>query len=110
MPSLPGFLPVDQSINFFYCFALIELIHRDSALEEGIHVELSIFRALAEKLKNTFDPAHQLIKEAVIVEMNLVNKFIEIVFMTLAKVDESLNGLIWICGDVLLLTLLDDLH
>jgi hypothetical protein len=39
-----------------------------------------------------------------------MNKLIEIMLMALAEVDEGLNCLVRICGDVLLLTFFDDLH
>jgi len=42
--------------------------------------------------------------------MNLMNKLVTVMLMALAKVDEGLNCLIGICGDVLLLTLLDNLY
>jgi hypothetical protein len=110
MPSLPSFLPAYERVDFCYCFGLVELIDRNSALKKGIHVKLSVLGTLAEKLEDSFDPAHQFLEESIVVEMNFMNKFIEVMLMALAEVDEGLNCLVRICGDVLLLTLFDDLH
>ena len=51
---------------------------------------------MAKEFKNTFQPSHELSEEAVIVDMNFMDEFVKIFLMTCAKVDEGLDGLIWI--------------
>lgn len=63
---------------------------------------------MAEELEDTFQPAHDLGKQPVIVDVHLVNKFVEVVLMACAKIDEGLDCLIWIRRDVLALSGCED--
>lgn len=56
---------------------------------------------MAEKLEDALQPAHELGKETIVVYMDLMDELVEIVLVPGAKVDEGLDGLIWVCGDVL---------
>lgn len=59
---------------------------------------------MAEELEDTFKPAHQLGKQAVIVDVYFVNEFVEIILMASAEIDEGLDCLVWIGRDVLTLS------
>jgi len=48
-------------------------------------------------------------EEAVIVGVNFVDELVEVVFVALAEVDESLDGLVGVGGDVLFAAFIDDL-
>ena len=41
-------------------------------------------------------------------DVNLVDEFVEVVLVAGAEVDEGLDGLVWVCGDVLALGAFDD--
>ena len=41
-------------------------------------------------------------------DVYFVYEFVEIVFVSRAKIDEGLNRLIWVCGDVLSLSFFDN--
>jgi hypothetical protein len=57
---------------------------------------------LAQELEDALDPAHELGEEAVVVRMYLVHELVEVMLVTLTEVDEGLNCLVGVCGDVLL--------
>jgi hypothetical protein len=50
-----------------------------------------------------------LAKESVVVRVDFVYKFVEVVFVALAEVDEGLDCLVGVCRDVLFAAFLDDL-
>jgi fumarate reductase subunit C len=64
---------------------------------------------LAKEFEYPFYPAHELREETVVVRVDFVNEFVEVVFVSLAEVDESLDGLIGVCGNILFLAFVDDL-
>ena len=64
---------------------------------------------MAQELKDTFQPTHELIKESVVVDMDLVYKFVEIVLVTRTEIDECLDGLVGICRNLLPLAGFDGL-
>ena len=103
MPLFALFLPFYQLVNLGDRGRLVDLAHVDGALEESIHVQFSAFGAVAEKLEDPFQPAHKLGEEAVVVDMDLVDELVEIVLVSCAQVDERLDGLIGVGGDVLAL-------
>lgn len=63
---------------------------------------------MAEKLQDILHPAHKLSEEPIIVSVNLMNEFVKVILVTGAKVDERLNGLVWVSGDILALGSLED--
>lgn len=63
---------------------------------------------MTKELKDPFQPAHELIKQSVIMVMHLVNKLVEVVFVSCTKIDERLHCLIRIGGDVLSLACFND--
>lgn len=107
MPFLPLFLPLDQSVDFLDCNILIDLSHVDRALKQGIHIQFPALGAVAQELEDAFEPAHQLAEKAVVVDVDFVDEFIEVVFVAGAEVDERLDRLVGIGGDVLALGALD---
>tara|TARA_R110002060_G_scaffold44781_1_gene56133 strand:+ start:202 stop:669 length:468 start_codon:yes stop_codon:yes gene_type:complete len=109
VPFLAGFLPGDEGVDFGDGFVLVELADGDGAREEGVDVELAGFGALAEELEDTFDPAHELGEEAVVMGVDFVDEFVEVVFVALAEVDEGLDCLVGVGGDVLFTAFVDDL-
>ena len=108
VPFFALFLPFDQSVDFVDRNALVNLAHVRRALEQGVHVQLATFGAVAQKFKDTFQPAHELTEEAVVVDMDLVDEFVKVVFVTGAEIDERLDGLVGVGGDVLALGTIDD--
>ena len=96
-------------IYFGNSFLLIKLADGYCAGEEGVDVKFSGFGTLAQKLENCFNPAHQLAKESVVVRVDFVHEFVEVVFVALAEVDEGLDCLVGVCRDVLFTAFLDDL-
>ncbi len=64
---------------------------------------------MAEELEDSFDPPHELGEEAVVVRVHFVDELVEVVFVALAEVDESLNCLVWVGGYVLLAAFVDNL-
>lgn len=65
---------------------------------------------MSQKIQNSLQPSHELAKEPVVVDMHFVHEFVEIVFVAGAEVDEGLDGLVWVGGDVLMLRSLDDVE
>lgn len=64
---------------------------------------------MAQEFENAFQPAHELIKEPVVVVVNLVDELVEIVLVACAEVDECLNSLVGICRNLLSLAGFDGL-
>lgn len=64
---------------------------------------------MAQKLKNAFQPTHQLVKEPIVVNVDLMNELVEVVLMACAEVDEGLYCLVGICRDLLSLAGFDSL-
>ena len=58
---------------------------------------------MPEELEDALQPAHELSEEAVVVDVDFVDKLVEVVLVSSAEVDEGLYSLIRICGDVLAL-------
>ena len=58
---------------------------------------------MSEELEDPFQPAHELGEEAIIVDVDLVDEFVEVILVPGAEVDEGLDGLVWVGGDVLAL-------
>lgn len=63
---------------------------------------------MAKEFEDPFEPAHQLAEEPVVVNVDFVYEFVEIVLMSRAKVDEGLYRLIRVGRDVLTLCELQD--
>ena len=63
---------------------------------------------MAEEFKNTFEPAHYLSKQAVVMDVNFMYEFVKIILMASAKVNEGLDRLVWIGRDVLSLSREED--
>lgn len=59
---------------------------------------------MTKEFEYTFQPAHYLGEQTVIVNVHFVDEFVEIVLMPSAEVDEGLNCLIGIGGNVLTLS------
>ena len=59
---------------------------------------------MSQKFKDSFYPAHELGKEAVVVGMYLMHEFVEVVFVALAKINKSLNSLVGVSRNVLFAT------
>lgn len=108
MPLLSRRLPFDQRVDLPDGFILINQTAVHSALEKCIHVKLSPSRrAVPEELQNAFQPPHKLVEEAIIVDVHLVDEFIEVVLVTCTEINEGLNRLIGIGGHVLTLAGVD---
>ena len=58
---------------------------------------------MTEELEYPLNPGHEGGEEAIIMDMNFVDKFVEVVLVAGAEVDKGLNGLIRVGGDVLAL-------
>ena len=58
---------------------------------------------MTEELENPFNPGHEGGEEAIIMDVDFVDKFVEVVLVAGAEVDEGLNGLVRVGGDVLAL-------
>ena len=63
---------------------------------------------MAEEFEDSFEPAHQLGKQTVIVYVHFVNEFVEIILMAAAEIDEGLDRLIRIGRNVLTLSSSED--
>ena len=73
----------------------IDQIRVHATLEQGVHVQLvTTCRSMAQEVKNTFEPAHQLVEESIIVLVHFVDELVEIVLMAGAEVNEGLDCLI----------------
>jgi hypothetical protein len=48
-------------------------------------------------------------EEAVVVGVDFMDEFVKVMFVALAEVNEGLDSLVWVGGDVLLTTPFDDL-
>ena len=107
VPFLALFLPCDQGVDFLDRDGFVDLAHVDCALEQGVHVQFAALGPVAQKLENVFEPAHELAEEAVVVDVHFVHEFVEVVFVAGAEVDEGLDGLVRVRGDILPLGALD---
>jgi len=65
---------------------------------------------LTKEFEDPFYPAHELGEETVVVSVYFVDEFVEVVFVALAEVDEGLDCLIGVGGDVLFAAFFDDLN
>ena len=108
MPLLPLFLPLDESVDLLNCLYLVNLSHIHGALKQSIHIQLPALGPLPQELQNPLKPTHELGEEPVVVDVDLVDEFVEIVLVARTEVDEGLDGLIWVGGDVLPLAAFDD--
>ena len=63
---------------------------------------------MPEEFQDAFQPAHQLPEETIVVNVYFVHEFVEVVLVPCAEVDERLNGLIGIGGDILTLGFFDN--
>jgi hypothetical protein len=61
-------------------------------------------------VQDSLDPAHQLVKQAIVVQVDLMNKLVELFLVTSAQINERLNGLIRVCRHFLLLAFFDNLQ
>ena len=107
MPLLPLLLPLDQRVDFLNRDILINLSHIDRALKQRIHVQLPALGPISQELEDPFQPAHELAEETVVVDVDFVNEFVEVIFVAGAEVDEGLDRLVRVGGDVLALGALD---
>lgn len=105
MPFLPLFLPLDERVDLRDRDVFVDAAHVDGALEEGVHVEFAAFGPVAEEVEDAFEPTHELLEEAVVVDVDFVHELVEVVLVALAEVDEGLDGLVRVGGDVLPLRL-----
>lgn len=102
MPLLAGGLPLDQTIDLSDGFPPVDSARVHAALKQSVHVELAAtIGSVAQKFKDAFQPAHELVKEPIVVDVDLVNELIEVVLVARAEVDECLDGLVGVCGDLL---------
>lgn len=58
---------------------------------------------MTEELEDPLNPSHESGEEAIIMDVNFVDKFVEVVLVASAEVDKSLNSLIRVGGDILTL-------
>ena len=58
---------------------------------------------MPKELENPLNPSHESGEEAIIVDVDFVDKFVEVVLVASAEVDKSLNSLVRIGGDILTL-------
>jgi hypothetical protein len=82
MPLLPLRLPPNQTVNLPNRLLLIHppALHRPR--KQGIHIQLSSTRgSVPQKLKDAFQPAHELVEEPVVVDMHLMHEFVEVVLV-----------------------------
>lgn len=109
MPLLARLLPRDQPVDLGDGGIFVELVDRHGTFEERVHIELAGGGALAQELEDAFYPAHELCEEPVVVRVHFVHEFVEVVLVARAEVDEGLDGLIGVCGNVLFAAFFDDL-
>ena len=96
---------VDFSDGLFF----IKLANRNGAREQSVDVEFACFGALSEKFEDALYPAHQLSKESVVMSVDFMDEVVEVVFVTLAEIDEGLYSLIGVCGNILFTAFVDNL-
>lgn len=108
VPLLAFLLPPDKIVDLGDSGGLVDLVHFDGTLEEGVHVEFAAFGPMAEELEDALEPAHELAEETVVVNVDLVDKFVEIVLVAGAEIDEGLHRLVRVGGDVLALGEVED--
>lgn len=108
VPFLAGLLPGDEGVDLGDGGGAVDGGHVDRALEEGVHVQFAAAGPLAQELEDALQPAHDLGEEAVVVDVDLVDEFVEVVLVAGAEVDEGLDGLVRVGGDVLALGLGED--
>ena len=58
---------------------------------------------MTKEFEDPLDPSHKRGEETIIMDVDFVDKFIEVVLVAGAEVDEGLNGLVRVGGDVLAL-------
>jgi hypothetical protein len=110
MPLLAGGLPLDQTIDLSDGFPPVDGACVHAALEQRIHVKLAAaVGSVTQELKDAFQPAHQLVEEPVVVEVDLMDELVEVILVARAKIDERLDCLVRVCGDLLPLASLDGL-
>ena len=105
VPFLAGLLPLDQGIDLGDGGGFVDGRHVDGALEEGVHVQFAGAGPVAQELEDALQPAHDLGEETVVVDVDLVDEFVEVVLVARAEVDEGLHRLVRVGGDVLALRL-----
>lgn len=108
MPLLALLLPFDQRVDLLDRFGFVDVFHVHGALEEGVHVELAALGAVAQELQDPLQPAHQRGEEPVVVDVDLVHELVEVLLVAAAEVDEALDRLVGVGGDVLPLRGVED--
>ena len=108
VPVLAGSLPADKGVRVADDGGGVEEMGVESVADEGVHVEGTGAGALAQEGQDVLDPAHELVEEAVVVAVDLVDELVKVVLVAGAQVDEGLDGLVGVGGDVLALGGFDD--
>ena len=103
MPFLALFLPFDKRVNFCYGSVFVNMANVDGALEEGVHVQFPTLGPVTEELEDALNPSHESGEEAIVMDVDFVDEFVEVVLVAGAEVDKSLNGLVRVGGDILTL-------
>lgn len=84
MPLLPRFLPGDESVDLLDSLFLVQNAATDTAFEQCINIKGSVLGSVAEELEDSFDPAHKLCEETIIVCVDFVDEFVKVVLVPLA--------------------------
>lgn len=58
---------------------------------------------MSQEFEDPFNPGHERGEEAIVVDVNFVDEFVQVVFVAGAEVNEGLDCLVWVGGDVLAL-------
>ena len=82
MPPLPRQLPLNQQIDLLYSLLTINQALFHGLLKQTIHIQLAPRGSMFQELQNALDPAHELVKQAIIVNVNLMDKFVQILFVS----------------------------
>ena len=108
MPLLALLLPFDERVDLLDGFRFVDVLHVHGALEEGVHVEFPALGAVAQEFEDPLQPAHERGEEPVVVDVDLVDELVEVLLVAAAEVDEALDGLVGVGGDVLALGGVED--
>lgn len=95
VPFLPRHLPLDQAVNLMDRLVLVDYIRVHASLKQGIHIKLTTAaRAVAQEVEDALQPAHQLVEKAIVVLVHFMDKFVKVVLVPRAQINEGLYRLV----------------
>jgi len=106
VPALARHLPLDEARDLGDGAAAVDRAGVDGCAEHGVHVQRVVAgaaRAVLQERQDPLHPPHQVAEQPVVVDVHLVDEFVQVVLVPCAQVDEGLHCLVRVGGEILAL-------